>query len=230
MAQEYVLSQVLNGRIKKNEDIQLIMAEAAAAADQYFHSINITTFRAAYEKVLESRGVTGIMASGMMMNFDEKAKADLKGKIKLASSTLLGLSVIDEPEKANAPMETIYMDGGDGGFDVSAGWEFESYHSPKDYATGQAPEQIDWSTPVKDVDYYARITSRRQFDRPAGTNFTVTLRSDGLDKLQINGHERTAEEMLRLAMEIKSYPDPISLLATLADQVPDDVTYFIITS
>lgn len=229
-AQEYIAAQVSSGRIKKNEEIQLVMAEAAADADSYFHSINIATFRAAYEKVLTKRGISGIQLSGMMDNFNSKAKANLQGKIQLASSTLLGLSVIDEPNNPNSAMETIYLDGGDGGFDVSAGWQYESYHSPSDYVSGQAPEQIDWSRPPRDVDYYAKLTSRRQFDRPSGAHFIATLRSDGLDKLKINGRERTSEEMLRLAVEIGNYSDPIALLATLADEVPDDVTYFIIKS
>lgn len=229
-AQEYIAAQVLSGRIKKNEEIQLVMAEAAAEADNYFHSINIATFRAAYESVLTKRGVNGIQLSGMMDNFNSKAKANLQGKIQLASSTLLGLSVIDEPGSPNSPMETIYLDGGDGGFDVSAGWQYESYHSPSDYVSGQAPEQIDWSRPSRDVEYYTNLTSRRQFDRPPGARFIATLRSDGLDKLKINGRERTSEEMLRLAIEIGNYSDPVALLATMADEVPDDVTYFIIKS
>lgn len=222
-AQEYIVEQVKTGNIKKVEALKDLIAGASAFADEYFHNIPEESFRKAYEE--DIKNVSPLQQSGMLGNFEDKQK-----KGGLANSTLLALAVVDQPSQPEAPLNIFYQNGGDGGFDVSAGYSYENFCLPQDYQGGVAPEQISYSHPVKGKDFYQKLIGQWQFDRPKDGKFIVSLRTDGLDKLNILGKERSSREMLDLAQEISAAQRPVPILTQLADRVGDDVTYLIIKS
>ncbi len=218
-AQEYCIKAVKNGDIKDADGVAEVMSQAAAYADAYLHSIGKDTLEQIAVK--RSASLPQLQREGYL--------AGMSNPQTIASSTLLGLAVIDDDAKTD-PLKILYLDGGDGGIGVTAGPDYDNYHSEIAYKSGAAPAQINYGAGTQDASQYREKISAHEFIREPEMQFTITVRTDGLDKLPIGTRERTPEEMLKLAFEIGRTSNPVQVLAQLADRVTDDATYLILRS